>query len=109
MTDILKDHPDKKYSTSLQVYGKNLNKDSFLKKLPQVRKDFKYFENYVIPQAIFEFQEHLYLNNFPRFFELIMHSDDKSYDDISPRILAKYKNQIPQKIKVGVSSARFDL
>lgn len=109
MADILKDHPDRKYSTSLHIKGKNLNKDSFLKRLPQVRKDFKYFENYVIPQAIFEFQEHLYLNDFQRFFELIMHEDANSYDDISPRIIEKYKDQIPQKIKVGKSSARFDL
>ena len=74
-----------------------------------------------ILKKINEIRNYLYLNDFLRFFELIMQKDAKdehdgawkgddiSYDYIHPKILKLYKNQIPQKIKISRSTSRFDL
>ena len=120
MVDLLSNNHHKKYESSLTILGRNYTKATFLKMLPVVGKALRYFE-FAVSQATFEYQEYLYLNDFLRFFELIMQKDEKdeydgtwkgddiSYDYIHPKILKLYKDQIPQKIKISRSTSRFDL
>ena len=105
--ELLSNQPDKKHDTDISVIGSNYSKQTFLKTLPRIKKDLNIFK-FAVSQATFEYQQYLYFNDIKRFYELIM-TDELNYDNIHPKMLKMYKDEIPQKIKVHLSSSKFDL
>ena len=87
--------------------------------MEELHKNKDYYELDATSEAVYLFQEKLIFKDFASLYNLYLDrtgsggyeegGETYSFDDRHPRILEKYREEIDKRLKVFLSSNRFDL